>query len=138
MHSRKASADKLNLVPVAVQPPQKWWMGIVTIGFFLLVGISLAIGVRAGMTFGYDSSPHMINVVFEYIGFPGRFVQMAIADKTHVASEEMRQLARFSCTAVNAVVYTVLLLLWFLRPNDNRQKKEHRVAKLTTRRTGPD
>jgi hypothetical protein len=136
--SRKASPDKLNLVPVVASPPHKWWLGAMTVGFFVIVGTGLALAVRAGMTFGYDGSPRAINIIFEYIGFPGRLVQMAIENKTHVPSLEMRQLAELSCTVVNAIVYTALLLLWFLRPDDDRLKKEHRAAKLKSRGPGFD
>ena len=90
------------------------------------------------MNFGYDNSPRMINVIFEYVGFPGRLVQMAIASKTHVPSLAMRQFAELSCTIVNSIVYTALLLIWFLRPDDDRLKKEHRAAKLNSRGRGLD
>jgi len=136
--TRKASPDKLNLVPVVASPPHKWWLGAMTVGFFIIVGIGLALAVRAGMGFSYDNSPRMINIVFDYLGFPGRLVQMAIESKTHVPSLEMRALAELSCTVVNAIVYTALLLLWFLRPHDDRLKKEHRVTKLTSRGPGLD
>src|SRR5665213_1975900 len=136
--TRKASPDKLNLVPVVASPPHKWWLGAMTVGFFIIVGIGLALAVRAGMGFSYDNSPRMINIVFDYVGFPGRLVQMAIEAKTHVPSLEMRQLAELSCTVVNAIVYTALLLLWFLRPDDDRLKKEHRAAKLKSRGPGFD
>jgi len=138
MISRKATPDKLNLIPVVASAPKKWWLGTLTVGFFCIAGIGLALLVRAGMNFGYENSPRMINIIFEYLGFPGRFVQMAIESKTHVPSEQMRQLAQLSCTVVNAIVYTALLLLWFLRPSDDRLKKEHRVAKLTNRGRGLD
>lgn len=138
MISRKATPDKLNLVPIAASPPQKWWLGALTIGFFIIVGTGLALAVRAGMTFGYDSSPRMINVIFEYLGFPGRLAQMAIENVTHARSAEMRDLAELSCTVVNAIVYTAILLLWFLRPDDDRLKKEHRAAKLKSRGPGLD
>ena len=134
MISRKAPPEKLNLIPVAASPPQRWWLGAMTVGFFVIVGTGLALVVHAGMNFTYDNSPRMINIIFEYIGFPGRLVEMAIESKTHVPSEEMRALAQLSCTVVNAIVYTALLLLWFLRPTDDRLKKEHRVAKLTSDR----
>jgi hypothetical protein len=136
--TRKASPDKLNLVPVAAAPPHKWWLGAMTVGFFFIVGTGLALVVRAGMTFSYDGSPRMINVIFEYLGFPGRLVQMAIMSKTHASSAEIRALAELCCTVVNAIVYTALLLLWFLRPDDNRLKKEHRAAKLNSRGPGFD
>jgi len=109
-----------------------------TIGFFLIVGTGLALAVRAGMTFGYENSPRTINVIFAYLGFPGRLVQMAIENKTHVPSVAMRQFAELSCTIVNAIVYSGLLLLWFLRPNDERLKKKHRAAKLSSRGPGFD
>jgi len=136
--TRKASPDKLNLIPVAAAPPHKWWLGAMTVGFFLIVGTGLALAVRAGMTFSYDGSPREINIIFEYLGFPGRLVQMAIESKTHVPSLAMRQLAELSCTIVNAIVYSGLLLLWFLRPDDDRLKKEHRAAKLNSRGPGLD
>jgi hypothetical protein len=132
-NSRKATPDKLNLVPVPAAPVQKWWLGALTVVFFCIVGIGLAVLVRAGMTFEYENSPHAINVVFNYLGFPGRLVQMAIEEKTHTPTLEIRDLAQLSCTVTNAIVYTVLLLLWFLRPNDNRIKKVHRTAKLSSR-----
>jgi len=138
MISRKASPDKLNLIPVPAAPPHKWWLGAMTLGFFVVVGSGLALLVRAGMTFGYENSPRTINAIFEYIGFPGRLVQMAIENKTHVPSLAMRQFAELSCTIVNAIVYTGLLLLWFLSPNDERLKKEHRAAKLSKRGPGFD
>ncbi len=138
MISRKASPDKLNLIPVPAAPPHKWWLGAMTLGFFVVVGSGLALLVRAGMTFGYENSPRTINAIFEYVGFPGRLVQMAIENKTHVPSLAMRQFAELCCTIVNAIVYTGLLLLWFLRPDDERLKKEHRRAKLSNRGPGFD
>jgi hypothetical protein len=136
--TRKASPDKLNLIPVAASPPHKWWLGAMTIGFFMIVGTGLALAVRSGMTFSYDGSPRMINIVFDYVGFPGRLVQMAIESKTHASSSEIRNLAELCCTIVNAIVYSALLLLWFLRPDDDRLKKEHRAAKLNSRGRGLD
>jgi len=138
MISRKATPDKLNLIPVPAAPPHRWWLGAMTIGFFLIVGSGLALAVRAGMNFGYDNSPRTINVIFNYLGFPGRLVQLAIESKTHAPSLAMRQFAELSCTIVNAIVYTGLLLLWFLRPDDNRLKKEHRATKLSNRGPGFD
>ena len=134
--SRKAPPEKLNLIPVAAAPAKQWWLGAMTLGFFLIVGCGLALAVRAGMTFGYENSPRTINIIFEYIGFPGRLVQLAIESKTHVPSLAMRQFAELCCTIVNAIVYTGLLLLWFLRPDDERLKKEHRAAKLSNRGPG--
>jgi hypothetical protein len=134
MNSRKATPDKLNLVPIPAAPVHKWWLGAMTVGFFAIAGIGLAVLVHAGMTFEYENSPRAINVVFNYLGFPGRLVQMAIEEKTHTPSLEIRDLAELSCTVVNAIVYTVLLLVWFLRPSDDRLKKDHRTAKLSSRR----
>jgi hypothetical protein len=138
MISRKASPDKLNLTPIDPAVPHKWWLGVIAIGFLLIVGTALALLVRAGMTFGYDNSPHAINTIFEYLGLPGRLAQMEIENKTHVPSLAMRQFAELCCTIVNAIVYSGLLLLWFLRPHDDRLKKEHRAAKLSNRGPGLD
>jgi hypothetical protein len=138
MISRKTPPEKLNLIPIAAAPPQKWWLGAMTVGFFLIVGTGLSLAVRAGMSVSYDGSPRMINIVFDYLGFPGRLVEAAIASSTHVPSLAMRQLAQLSCTVVNAIVYSGLLLIWFLRPDDDRLKKEHRAAKLNSRGRGLD
>ena len=65
MISRKAPPEKLNLIPVAASPPHKWWLGAMTVGFFVVVGSGLALLVRVGMTFGYENSPRTINAIFE-------------------------------------------------------------------------
>lgn len=101
----------------------QWWVGLLTILFFTFCGTGLAIAIQAGMTFKYQDSPQIFNMIFVYMGFPGRFAQFLYDGGTDVLTSSERFYGEHLCVAVNAVAYTVFLLAWFLRPGDNRSMR---------------
>lgn len=99
-------------------------MGLLTILFFTFCGTGLAIAIQAGMTFHYPDAPQLFNTIFVYMGFPGRFAQFMYDGGTPVPTMSQRFYGEHLCIAVNAVAYTVFLLAWFLRPGENRIRRE--------------
>ena len=135
MISRKATPDKLNLVPIAASPPRNGGSGAnCSWDFFIVVGTGpRARRPRRRGDLRLRRLPPHDQRLFEYVHGPGRLAQMAIENATHARSAEIRDFAELSCTIVNALVYTAILLLWFLRPDDDRLK-EHRRQNQQPRR----
>jgi hypothetical protein len=121
-YSSSSRRPAKSLDPRFVKPPKRnvWWRGIVTLLLFGVLGTGVAVVVQAGMTFRYENSPKLLNTFFYVVGYPGIFVQSVVYDGKHVATDQERRESERTCIAVNSVVYTLVIMAWFLKPDENR------------------
>lgn len=104
-------------------PRNQWWMGILTIAFYSGCGLGLSLLIEWGKSFRYESSPEILNLFFLYLGIAGRFAQYLYTGNGDVLTKAAYYPGERVCIVINAIVYAVLLLIWFLWPKDNRQQQ---------------
>jgi len=97
-------------------------LGFVTLLGVVLIAAGLAIAVQIGKDVIYEDFLRPLHYVFIVIGFPGIVAGALVENNGHGITFDLHRLGNTVCPYVNAVVYTIAILLWLKFWGDKRLK----------------
>jgi hypothetical protein len=103
------------------RPPTPW-LGFVTLLSIMLIAAALAIAVQVGKDISYEEFLRPLHYVFLAVGFPGIVVGALVENNGHGITFQLHRTGNTICPYVNAIVYTITILLWLKFWGDKRLK----------------
>src|ERR1700679_576869 len=98
----------------------KPWLGFVTLLSIILIAAGLAIAVQFGKDVSYEDFLRPLHYVFIGLGFPGILVGALVESSGHGINFQLHRPGNNICPYVNAIVYTIAILLWLKFWGDSR------------------
>ena len=98
----------------------KSWLGFVTLLCIILIAAGLAIAVQFGKDVSYEDFLRPLHYVFIGLGFPGILVGALVENSGHGITFQLHRAGNNICPYVNALVYTIAILLWLKFWGDSR------------------
>jgi len=101
----------------------KPWLGFVTLVVIIAIATGLAFGIQYAMGFTYEDFLRPLSGILFCLAFPGIVVGALVESSGHGISFQLHRTGEAICPFVNALVYTIVILLWLKFFGDTRLKK---------------